>query len=267
MKYKLFISDYDGTLGGFEGIDEETVKAIKKYEKAGGKFVVCTGRMYKNIRDICENYGIADAVASCQGARINERKSGESLFAGEIENSLAAEVLYSIEKLPVKPAVLSEDCLYYTLNSFYTDAYKKADIVKLKRVKNLAEEVGKGIFPALKVNVICDGDYSLFDFIKNFGEKYKGRLIVNSGGPSLAEFVNPKCSKGAAVKFLANYYGINYDEIIAVGDSTNDVELISGGWHGVAVGDANEELKKHAKEITVDYKNHPVKFLLEKYCL
>ena len=54
MKYKLFIADYDGTLGGFEGINSETVDAIKEYEKKGGKFAVCTGRMFKNIRDICE---------------------------------------------------------------------------------------------------------------------------------------------------------------------------------------------------------------------
>ena len=265
MKYKLFISDYDGTLGGFEGIDADTVKAIKEFEEKGGKFVVCTGRMYKNVRDICNFYDIADVVVSYQGARINERKSGKTLFAGKIETSLAAEVLNSVKNVPVKPAVLSENCLYYTENSVYIEAYKKAKIVELKQVEDLAKEIEKGV-PALKINVICDGTDQA-EFTRVYAEKYKGKLIVDSGGPSLAEFVNPACSKGASVRFLSSYYGIDDSGIIAVGDSTNDIELISGGWYGVAVGDAKEELKKYAKEITVDYKNHPVKFLLEKYCL
>ena len=52
-----------------------------------------------------------------------------------------------------------------------------------------------------------------------------------------------------------------------MGDSTNDIELIKGEWHGVAVGDAREELKAVAKEITVPYSEQPIKYLLEKYCL
>ena len=56
-------------------------------------------------------------------------------------------------------------------------------------------------------------------------------------------------------------------EVIAVGDSTNDVSLISGEWHGVAVGNAKETLKKVAKEVTVPFSEQPIKYLLEKYCL
>lgn len=265
MKYRLFIADYDGTLGGFEGINPDTVHAIKEYEKRGGKFVVCTGRMFKNIRDICERYGIADAVASYQGARINKRKSGRTLFAGKVPDDLAVEILNLVKTLPVKPAVLSDNRLYYSEDSAYIDMYKKAKIIELARVKDLAETVSSGV-EALKINVICEG-IGVSEFISRFSERYNGKLIVNSGGPNLAEFINPAASKGAAVRFLAKFYGVDYDEIIAVGDSTNDIELIRGEWHGVAVGDGREELKQIADEITVPYKDQPVKHLLEKYCL
>ena len=83
----------------------------------------------------------------------------------------------------------------------------------------------------------------------------------------MLEVINPKYSKGNAVKFLADYYGVKLSEVLAVGDSTNDIELLRGEWHGVAVGDAKEELKAVADEITVPYKDQPVKVLLEKYCL
>ena len=266
MKYDLFVADYDGTLGGFDGIKEETVNAIKEFEKRGGKFVVCTGRMFKNIRAICANYDIADVVVSYQGARINDRKSGNTIFADKIDTALAVHVLTSIKDLPVKPAVLSSDKLYYTENSSYIEMYKKIKVVEPVQVSDLAQGVAENKFDALKINVLCEG-IEVSDFIKEYGEKYKGKLIVNSGGPSLAEFINPACSKGASVRFLSKYYNIPLDKVIAVGDSTNDIELISGAWHGVAVGDGKEELKKVADEITVPYKDQPVKYLLEKYCL
>ncbi|MDY6367297.1 MAG: HAD family hydrolase [Clostridia bacterium] len=266
MKYDMFIADYDGTLGDFGGINAETVKAIKEYERRGGIFAICSGRMFKNVRDICNNYGIASAVVSYQGARINERESGKLLFGGEIEKGLAVEVLSSLKGLPVKPAVLSDEYIFYTQTSPYIEAYKIAKIVELKQVNDLAKAAALGEFAVLKINVIC-GEENKADFISENAEKYKGKLIVNSGGESLAEFINPNCSKGKSVEFLANHFGIPKSKVITVGDSTNDIELVRGEWHGVAVGDAKEELKKYAKEVTVDYKNNPVKFLLEKYCL
>ena len=266
MKYDLFVTDYDGTLGGLDGIHEETVRAIREYEKRGGKFVICTGRMFGNIRVVCERYDIADVVVSYQGARINERKSGNTIFADKIDNALAASVLTAIKDLPVKPAVLSTEKLYYTENSVYTKWCKKTNAVDSVCVPDLAKCVAEHKFDALKINIICEG-VNISEFIKEYGERYKNKLIVNSSGPILAEFINPAANKGASVRFLSKYYGIGYDKIIAVGDSTNDLELINGPWHGVAVGDGREELKQVADEITVPFADQPVKHLLEKYCL
>ena len=54
MKYKLFISDYDGTLGEAPAndIDSETLNAINEYIEKGGIFVVCSGRETSSIMRI-----------------------------------------------------------------------------------------------------------------------------------------------------------------------------------------------------------------------
>jgi hydroxymethylpyrimidine pyrophosphatase-like HAD family hydrolase len=66
---------------------------------------------------------------------------------------------------------------------------------------------------------------------------------------------------------LSKYYNIPLEEILTVGDSTNDIDLVKGPWYGVAVGDGKEALKAVAKEVTVPFEQKPVKVLLEKYCL
>ena len=66
---------------------------------------------------------------------------------------------------------------------------------------------------------------------------------------------------------MANYYGIPLEEVLTIGDSTNDIDLLVGPWHGVCVGDGKEELKAVADEITLPFKDKPVKTIIEKYCL
>ena len=77
MKFDLIISDYDGTLGGVpeNTIDEQTVSAINKYIDKGGKFVVCTGRMFSSIQSICKKVGLKGIVVAFQGAMIKERNA------------------------------------------------------------------------------------------------------------------------------------------------------------------------------------------------
>ena len=87
MKFELFISDYDKTLGDApDKISPENVKAIQEYTAKGGKFVVCTGRMFSSIAPICKKYGLKGLVVSYQGAMINDIETGECLFKGGISN-------------------------------------------------------------------------------------------------------------------------------------------------------------------------------------
>lgn len=267
MKYELFVADFDGTLGVAPGfIEQETVDAIKEFVKKGGKFVICTGRMYCSILEICKRYGLDGIVISYQGAMINEIETGKSIYQSGIDYELAADVAKNLLNEDIQTVIDIDDVLYYQKRNSFLDFYEKAvnivgvfneDLVKLA----LAEKK-----PVQKVGGICEPDVA-----KALTEKYQkiygDKLIVNNGASRLIEIINPACSKGRAVEFIANYYGIPLNKVITVGDSTNDMELVQGEWHGVAVGDARDELKAVAKEITVPYALKPVKVLLEKYCL
>ena len=122
MKYDLIISDFDGTLGIAPGnIDEETVKTVKEYVKAGGKFVICTGRMFYSIQNVCKKYGIDGICIAYQGAMINEINSGKSLFMGGIEPELAAEITEKLLAENVQVIVDIDDVLYYQEYSPYVE--------------------------------------------------------------------------------------------------------------------------------------------------
>ena len=268
MKYKMFISDYDGTLGKApeNDIDKQTLEAINKYIEKGGIFVVCSGRETSSIVRICKENGLKGLVASFQGARISDIESGEYLFNGGLDYETAVKVLEEVECEGLVAVAYLEDSFFYDKRNDFVDFYRKA--IRLEGTEvNVKQKI---LSEKLRTSKICWlGDDKLVNKVaKRMNEKFAGKGVkFNSGAKNLLEAINPKHGKGEAVRFLANYYDIPLNEIIAVGDSTNDIDLLNGEWYGVAVGDGKEELKAVADEITVSFSDKPVKTLLEKYCL
>ncbi|MBQ6979234.1 MAG: Cof-type HAD-IIB family hydrolase [Clostridia bacterium] len=265
MKYDLMVSDFDGTLGTVpDVIDDETVDAIKKYTGRGGKFAIVTGRVNSSIMAICRKYNLDGIVISYQGSMIKDVKTDETLFVGGIGIDDAIEIVKKFQQEKVKVIIEVDDMLIYNEPSDYIEVYKKrlnGNVIYKKDLCAFIKEYGKII---QKINVNCTAEQSK-TLTDKLNAEYKGKIIFNNGSPYIIEAINPSCSKGQAVRYLSRYYNIPYDKIIAVGDSTNDIELINGEWHGVCVGDGREELKKIADEITVPYKDKPIKTLLEKY--
>ncbi len=266
MKYDLVISDYDGTLGDNSVISKENIDAINKFVEKGGKFVICTGRMFKSIRAICLNYGIKGIIASYQGAKINDIETGESYLEGGLENQDAVEVAKTFIGEGVKPTTFINDVLYYEEHSPYVDFCLNTRVIDTIKVDNLVSFIKNNGGRFVKINGVCTEEKAK-EITPLLNKKFNGRVIFNNGGANLVEAINPAFSKGMAVKYMCKYFNVPYSKTLCIGDSTNDIELLTGEWHGVAVGDAREELKRVADEITVSFKEHAVKAVLEKYCL
>ena len=268
MKYRLFISDYDGTLGEapYNNIDSETLQAINKFTENGGIFVVCSGRETSSIMRILKAHGIKGLVASFQGARITEIESGKCLFKGGLDAKTALIALDAVEGSGLTPIAYGESELFVQAKTPYVEHYEKA--VKLDgKITDIREEVKRQGEAVSKICWLGD-DKVVNQVADRLNERFKGEgLFFNSGATCLLEAINPSHAKNNAVRFIADYYGIPLSEVITVGDSTNDIPLVNGPWHGVAVGDGREELKAVASEITVPFNDKPVMVLLEKYCL
>lgn len=266
MKYDLFISDFDGTLGVNDRIDEKTVSAIKEYEKKGGIFTIVTGRSFASISGIAKKYGLKGKIVGFQGSLIADIESGTIYRQEGVPYEIALKISKILDDDGLDSVVWIDDVLYYANVSPYVKVFVSDNGVSCKRVDNVTkiiEKFGK------TVNKVCA--FASEDALGSYVEKYSHilgeEIIVNSGGAGLIEFINSKYNKGFAVEILSREFNIPFEKIIAVGDSTNDLPLMDKRWHSVAVGDGSNELKNRAKEITVPFSENPVKILLEKYCL
>lgn len=267
MKYKLFISDFDWTLGlAPDKMEKETVDAVKRYVSDGGIFVICTGRSYLSIKKVCEKYGLSGVVVAFQGSLAVDLHSSKEIFNGGIENELAVEIIKDLLAEGIDTGVYIDDLYHYETQGEYIKVYEKLVCVDGVKVDNLLDFTLNTKGKIRKVLSLSEPEI-VEQTVRKLSKKYEGKLIVNKSSKNILEVVSPKWSKGQAVRKIAEYFNLPLSQVIAVGDSTNDISLLDGPWHGVAVGDGMEELKKYAKEITVPFNEQPVRELLNKYCI
>jgi hydroxymethylpyrimidine pyrophosphatase-like HAD family hydrolase len=128
MKFDLFISDYDGTLGESttNDIDKETLLAINKYVEKGGIFAVCSGRETSSISRILKESGLKGLVVSFQGARISDVETGKSILEGGLSVDMVLDVLSAVEKYGLTPLCYGENDFFYGKRDAYVEAYEKA---------------------------------------------------------------------------------------------------------------------------------------------
>ena len=266
MKYKLIISDYDGTTTNGTVIPNQVLQSIKDYRNAGGKFVFCTGRHKHSIGLVFEKNDVeVDGVISLQGSRI-ALKDGREVIGG-IEPKVAKKVIEEIHKLNKKVAICTTDGIYYE-NDVTSYNYAKFFIEQRHNVHAVCVEdlsvyhlPNDEVYGKIVIYQLLDED---LEYIMNYlNAKYDGEVVCNSGASGLIEIVSTNYTKYEGAKKVANMFGVSENEVITMGDSTNDLTLINFGL-GMAVESGDEELKKHAKYIAPKVENYPVSFVINK---
>ncbi len=88
--------------------------------------------------------------------------------------------------------------------------------------------------------------------------------IVSSSNNNF-EIMLHSSTKGIAVETLAKKYDITSDEVMCIGDSENDLSMIKYAGIGVAMGNANDEIKAEANYVTDTNENSGVAKAINKY--
>lgn len=264
MKYRLIVSDFDDTMAKHGVISEENVKAIKEYSRRGGKFVVCSGRTPSSIMKRTANLGLKTLACSHQGAIIFDMTTGEVVRDGGLDGQTAIKIVKEIKKDGELFVLYLGDKLFYERPCDYQQTLSA--LCETIQVSDVVETIKAHNQKVCRIVINADPK-RVPELEKLYREKFKDIAIVNSGTKNIVEIISPNFSKKQAVEFLAKYYDLPFSEVMAIGDSSNDIPLISGEWHGVAVGTAFPELKAVADEVTVPFDQHPIKYLIEKYCL
>lgn len=91
------------------------------------------------------------------------------------------------------------------------------------------------------------------------------RPNIYKSKPTYLEIMSDPASKTSAIIFLITKYGLTNKDVLAIGDNYNDIEMLRFAGMGIAMGNAPDQVKAHAKYITLDNDSDGVKFALDAF--
>lgn len=267
INYPLIISDFDGTLLRSDGtIAEETQKAISDYTAAGGTFGICTGRMFTSILPRARELGLKGLVSSYQGSVVTDIESGNLLVDGYIPAEEAAEICKAFEELGLHIHLYELDRFYVNMRDEALASYESVCRVKGEVVTDepLSSFVLKKKPKIRKVLAVVTPEEKLRVY-KTIAEKLGNRFYVTYSTAYLVEVTSVHYSKGTAVKFMADYYGVPVERTAAVGDGLNDLPMLEAAGLGLAVKNADEALKNKVRIFPYTNDENAIGRVIETY--
>lgn len=262
MAIKLVASDLDGTIISENNyIPESNFEAINKMNEKNINFAICTGKSYSVSKNLCDKCKATYGIFS-NGSQIYNLKTGDQIYNS---NLLSHDIrrCFEIAKKYVLHVhaysdneLISEKLQYLDLRNF---KLQQTSSFKFVIVPNVIEYIEKNNLPihqfvissinpldSVKDEILNELQVSIAK-ISKFGQ-YKDK-ILNKEYEYLS-IIPYNTNKSSAIKILSNYLSINENDVMAIGDNLNDVDMVKNSGVGVAVANAYSELKDVAKYTT-----------------
>ncbi|MEJ6950270.1 Cof-type HAD-IIB family hydrolase [Natronospora cellulosivora (SeqCode)] len=262
MQYKLLVLDLDDTLlNKNHEITEETKKTILKVKEKGVELVIATGRMYCSALPYLKELSVPGAAITYNGAYIKDYLKDELIYHQAVDLKIARVILEEAEKADLYTNIYIDDKLFVEKKNELSDLYTEISDVEAEPVGRLLDFIHTDPTKILFI----EKDLEKLKYYKEyFQEEYKGTIAVTRSKDFYLEIMDPAVSKGSAIKKVADKSGISLEEVVAIGDGWNDLEMIKAAGLGVAMGNADEEIKKQADMLAPEHDKEGVSTALKE---
>ncbi len=266
MNYSLIVSDFDFTLANNDRrVSERTKRVINEYQKAGGKFMLCTGRIFPSAQAEAKKLGLKGEVIAYNGALIGDIETGNRLIESFIEREVALELLKEIEKLDdVVTQLYYEDEIYVVSDNPYTRAYCGESGIGFRETgEPLSEFLSKRSSSVTEVLVLASPE-RVQELYGEYLARKSADYTVISSEKNFLEFISPSANKGIALKAYCEKNGIDPSKVACFGDNYNDIFMIEYAGLGVAVANSVPELIQKADLVCPSNEEDGVAEIIEK---
>lgn len=258
---KLIAVDLDGTLlNDFGRASEKDIAAIRSAMDQGVLVVASTGRPYDDMPvSELERVGIRYAI-TVNGAAVYTIPGRECLFERTMDSSRIADLLEPLSELDVfanvmidghgngvsrqEPVIGRLGTTEYFKEKFRRDTDFFEDLSGRIREKHLRVQKIAITFYKEEDGTIHDLD-RVCEIMRDYPE-----LTMVAGWTCNREITGEGVSKGAALLWLCDRFGVPLDQTMAIGDTENDAEIIRTAGIGVAMANSDDEALKAADYLT-----------------
>jgi Cof subfamily protein (haloacid dehalogenase superfamily) len=274
-KIRLIGLDLDGTvLDREKRMPEGNRKAIEEAIQKGIFVIPATGRPLCGIPACIREISGISCYITANGAAVYEAESGRCLYEDGMPAETAAQLLRLAGRMPVLldafidgQGWMEEGRKAYVNQVGYADAVRAYIWETRHWVPDLAEYVSAAgrTVQKIAVNFPAGQEHCREELLEKLKEMPE--LTAVSGGGGNIEITNASADKGTALEWICRERGIPLKEVLAIGDSENDLTMIQKAGIGIAMENAEEIIKKAADDQTASCEAGGVEKALRRYCL
>lgn len=256
MDIKAVFFDIDGTLVSFKThcVPQSTIDALAILRQQGIKVVIATGRPLHDINNLGDLE--FDGYITANGAYCitnNKELLHKNIISQQSKSNL-------IEYLKTR----NIPCLFVTEGESFSN-YIDDQVRAINKMVNLP---APAIAPVERI-MECD-IFQIDAFVDVEEEKYLTENVLtdcegNRWHPSFVDLNIKGNNKATGIEAFLKYCGIKREQTMAFGDGGNDVSMLQYAGIGVAMGNANDEVKEHADFVTLSVDEGGVTHALQHF--
>ena len=269
---RLVVLDIDGTLLDPQfRISQRNLAALRAAHESGMVIMLATGRRHDYALPVVHELGIPVWLISSNGALVR-CSSGETFYADRLPAETARKLIRHMDEFRAN-AVLTfdrqgQDALIlerdHTLNRSISRWIEK-NSTHISYVSPLEDALTEDPIQAMYCGAVEQmkaaqqhlGQADFLDHITVLRTQYDHRDLC------ILDILNRDCTKGHALRRWAEQHGVPREQIMAIGDNYNDLEMLEFAGLPVIMGNASEELKQSGWRVTASNAESGVAAALE----
>jgi hypothetical protein len=268
--YTLLVVDIDGTLIDKNGaISVEDKDALARAGDSGIRVALSTGRVVQACLRIISQLSLDGYHMFFDGALVSNPEKGEEVYVKPIGEELVRQIVDFVHLNEINLDLYSATHYFIERETWSTDIRRQFFGIEPTVIDftNLwqKERIIKGTLVVFSAEERAKADSVRRQFKSSL--HFSGTRTPAYPEVDFINVVAPDVSKGKALEALASFLGIPLTEVIAIGDGTNDVSLLSKAGLAIAMDNAADELKAVADHVTLDVDHNGVAAAINKFLL
>ncbi len=265
MAYKMVVLDLDDTLLQDDlTISKPTHAALMRAQREGIRVVLASGRptgaIWRYARELeIDRHG--GFILSFNGAVVTDAATGETLF----QTALSKETVHELHDLAVAHGALLltyvDDRIVTPCANEWADIERKLTGMELRVAPDFKAAVTGDCIKAILLQEPT--------YLKGVAEKLRplvgGRLNMALSKPFFLEFTEKGIDKRHSLQMLCEKLEILPSEVVAMGDSYNDVGMIEFAGLGICMANGPVDVQAKADHVTASNMDHGVARALERF--
>lgn len=238
---KLLSSDYDDTLFIDQQISQQDLEAIKTFQQQGHLFGINSGRHLDSIFEECDKYNLKPDFYVGNNGTVVLNKDREIVFISKFDPVIVQEILeYFRENLQDKVYFVSVNNGYNFGREFFNEGCE----FLVDHTDPLEKYINEPISTMFSHVLNYEDTMPL---VRQLRSDFEGKAYFYGNAPFI-DMVGQEIDKASGINKIAELMGIKHENIYAIGDSYNDMAMLSE-FHGFVMNHAKDSVKAVADEV------------------